>query len=168
MRSAEAERRRQERQAEMWEYISARPHVPIVMSEMAEALGRSPGRQFGMDLRAVRDLAHANGQQITHCTWVAEVRCWAFYFLTEGDERTLAQRPIATQEAHVRTRVVHLSEAAQWAELNSERDEDRALSRLIARLTRDAANSLSAVAEFREAIETTRSRQESEDARSVE
>jgi hypothetical protein len=120
-----AEDRAQERQDELWAYITQRPHQSMVIPDVAYALGRSPGAQFGKDLAAVRHKAAREGCQITNNYWDKLLKCSVFTFLPEGDEAEMSFKPLRNISRQARTRMRNVTERAQYVEVNAVRSDDQ-------------------------------------------
>ena len=122
------------RQERLYRYITERPHFPMTLTEVARALGRSPGHAFGRDMAACRHRAAREGMQITNCAWNTRMRAFAFVFLPVADERELSVRPLTTQSKQFRTRGRNVAEQARYVATNAERAEDRAYGRMTVQL----------------------------------
>lgn len=145
MSSAE---KRLQRQMELWDYITARPHQEMTLFDVAQMLGRSPGHMFGIDMAAVRHRADDEGVQITNCYWSREHNGCVFTYLPEKQEQQMSVKPLRTRSRSVRTSLSNVGARARYVAKNAERREDRAYGRLNQRMASAVTELMSAVEEF--------------------
>lgn len=119
---------RQERQAELWRYLTERPHQKQTIPDVAVALGRTPSKTFGVDLAAVRHRADDEGCQITNCWYDPESEQAVFTFLPAGDEREMSAKPLRTISKQARTRVRNVGKRAAYGQAHAVVEVDRVVA----------------------------------------
>lgn len=136
------------RQQEIYEYVTGRPNDSLTMSGVANAVGRSPGAGFGIDMAAVRHRILDEGGDLTNCAYDRAVMGYTFHYLPAGSEQRQAIRGLLSASSQVRTRINNNARHGEYVANNAETKEDRAFGRLMIAMQTATASQLGAIETF--------------------